>query len=116
MEKQATREAYGNYLAELGKENPDIVVFDADLSGATKTGTFKKAYQIRTFLDRNLKIVGHPHRQEFEIHPLVLLFRILVVQLPDRRKVRSRIIRVLLIRRYAHKSFKSDIRTSGKNL
>ncbi|WP_455126741.1 transketolase family protein [Pseudoramibacter alactolyticus] len=49
MEKQATREAYGNYLAELGKENPDIVVFDADLSGATKTGTFKKAFPKRHF-------------------------------------------------------------------
>ena len=40
--KIATRESYGNALAELGKVNPDVVVFDADLAGATKTGVFKK--------------------------------------------------------------------------
>ena len=37
--KIATRESYGNALAELGKINPDVVVFDADLAGATKTTT-----------------------------------------------------------------------------
>ena len=37
----ATRESYGNALAELGKVNPDVVVLDADLAGATKTGVFK---------------------------------------------------------------------------
>jgi len=47
MEKIATREAYGRYLAELGGKNEDIVVFDADLSGATKTDFFKKAYPER---------------------------------------------------------------------
>ncbi len=49
MEKIATREAYGNYLVELGEKNPEIVVFDADLSGATKTGIFKKAFPERHF-------------------------------------------------------------------
>ena len=45
----ATRESYGNALAELGKVNPDIVVLDADLAGATKTGVFKKAFPERFF-------------------------------------------------------------------
>ena len=45
--KIATRESYGNALAELGKVNPDVVVFDADLAGATKTGVFKKAFPER---------------------------------------------------------------------
>ncbi|MDD4692669.1 MAG: transketolase family protein, partial [Eubacterium aggregans] len=37
MSKIATREAYGKYLVELGEKNENIVVLDADLSGATKT-------------------------------------------------------------------------------
>ena len=41
VKKIATRESYGNALAELGATCPDLVVLDADLSGATKTGTFK---------------------------------------------------------------------------
>ena len=45
--KTATRESYGNALAELGKEHEDIVVLDADLAGATKTGVFKKAFPER---------------------------------------------------------------------
>ncbi len=44
--KIATRESYGNALAELGKEY-DIVVLDADLSKSTKTDTFKKAFPER---------------------------------------------------------------------
>ena len=47
--KIATRESYGNALAELGKVNPDVVVFDADLAGATKTGVYKKAFPERHF-------------------------------------------------------------------
>ncbi len=47
-EKIATREAYGNALAELG-EKYDFVVLDADLAAATKTGTFKKKYPERFF-------------------------------------------------------------------
>lgn len=42
--KLATREAYGAALVELKKMNDSVVVLDADLSAATKTGTFKKAY------------------------------------------------------------------------
>ena len=47
--KIATRESYGNALTELGKVNPDVVVFDADLAGATKTGIFKKEFPDRHF-------------------------------------------------------------------
>ena len=39
--KKATRDAYGEALAELGKVNSNVVVLDADLAKATKTGTFK---------------------------------------------------------------------------
>ncbi len=45
----ATREAYGNAIAELGKINDKIVVLDADLASATKTGVFKKACPDRFF-------------------------------------------------------------------
>ena len=41
--KQATRDAYGEALVELGAEYDNLVVLDADLAAATKTGTFKKA-------------------------------------------------------------------------
>ena len=47
--KIATRESYGNALVELGKINDQVVVLDADLAGATKTGTFKKAFPDRFF-------------------------------------------------------------------
>jgi transketolase len=47
--KIATRESYGNTLAELGKDHPDIVVLDADLANATKTDIFKKAFPERHF-------------------------------------------------------------------
>ena len=47
VKKIATRESYGNALAELGKEHEDVVVLDADLAGATKTSTFKKAFPDR---------------------------------------------------------------------
>ncbi|MGB9903107.1 MAG: transketolase family protein [Desulfotomaculales bacterium] len=49
MKKIATRDAYGEALVELGKENPDIVVLDADLSKSTKTINFKKRYPERFF-------------------------------------------------------------------
>lgn len=48
-DKIATRESYGNALVELGAKNPDVVVLDADLAAATKTGVFKKAYPDRFF-------------------------------------------------------------------
>ena len=47
VKKIATRESYGNALVELGKEHEDIVVLDADLAAATKTGVFKKAFPER---------------------------------------------------------------------
>lgn len=47
VKKIATRESYGNALAELGKEHENLVVLDADLAGATKTGIFKKAFPER---------------------------------------------------------------------
>lgn len=47
VKKIATRESYGNALAELGKEHEDVVVLDADLAAATKTGVFKKAFPER---------------------------------------------------------------------
>ena len=43
----ATRESYGKTLAELGAENPNIVVLDADLAGSTKAGVFAKAFPER---------------------------------------------------------------------
>ena len=43
----ATRESYGNTLAELGAENPNLVVLDADLAGSTKTAVFAKAFPER---------------------------------------------------------------------
>ena len=47
VKKIATRESYGNALVELGKEHDNLVVLDADLAAATKTGIFKKAYPDR---------------------------------------------------------------------
>jgi len=49
VKKIATRESYGNALKELGAEHEDLIVFDADLSNATKTGTFQKAFPDRHF-------------------------------------------------------------------
>ena len=49
LKKVATRDSYGAALAELGKKHDDLIVFDADLAGATKTGTFKKAFPDRHF-------------------------------------------------------------------
>ena len=49
LKKIATRDSYGNALKELGAEHPDLVVLDADLAGATKTGTFQKAFTERHF-------------------------------------------------------------------
>ena len=50
VKKIATRESYGNALVELGKEHEELVVLDADLAAATKTGVFKKAFPER-FID-----------------------------------------------------------------
>ena len=59
---KATREAYGNALAKIGKENSNIIVLDADLSKSTKTDTFKKECPDRFFnvgiAEQNLISVG----------------------------------------------------------
>jgi transketolase len=47
VKKIATRESYGNALVELGKEHDNLVVLDADLAAATKTGIFKKEFPDR---------------------------------------------------------------------
>ena len=47
--KKATRESYGEALAELSSVYPDLIVLDADLAAATKTGIFKKACPERFF-------------------------------------------------------------------
>ena len=47
VKKIATRESYGNALAECGADFPNLVVLDADLAGATKTSVFQKAYPDR---------------------------------------------------------------------
>ncbi len=47
VKKIATRDSYGNALVELGAECPDLIVLDADLAEATKTGMFKKAFPER---------------------------------------------------------------------
>lgn len=49
LKKIATRESYGNALKELAAEHEDLIVFDADLAGATKTAIFKKEYPNRHF-------------------------------------------------------------------
>ena len=47
VKKIATRESYGNALVELGKEHENLIVLDADLAAATKTGIFKKTFPER---------------------------------------------------------------------
>lgn len=48
-EKKATRQSYGEALKDLGKENENIVVLDADLAGATKSDIFRKEFPERFF-------------------------------------------------------------------
>ncbi len=47
VKKIATRDSYGNALVELGKEHENLIVLDADLAAATKTGVFKKEFPER---------------------------------------------------------------------
>ena len=49
VKKVATRDSYGKALAELGAKHDNVVVLDADLAGATKTGVFQKAFPDRHF-------------------------------------------------------------------
>ncbi len=48
VKKIATRESYGNALVDCAEDFPQLVVLDADLAGATKTGIFKKHIRIVT--------------------------------------------------------------------
>ena len=52
--KKATRESYGEALAELADKYDDLVVLDADLAAATKTGIFKKKYPERFIAEANM--------------------------------------------------------------
>lgn len=56
VKKIATRESYGNALVELGKEHEDLVVLDADLAEATKTGMFKKVFLNVTLTVESLSV------------------------------------------------------------
>ena len=47
VKRIATRESYGNALAKLGAEHENLIVLDADLAAATKTGVFKKVFPER---------------------------------------------------------------------
>ncbi len=47
--KKATRESFGEAVTKLADQYPEIVVLDADLAAATKTGIFKKAHPDRFF-------------------------------------------------------------------
>ena len=47
--KKATRQSYGEALVEIGRENNNVVVLDADLAGATKTNIFAKEFPERFF-------------------------------------------------------------------
>ena len=47
--KKATRDGYGEGLLALGEKDANVIVMDADLAGATKTGVFKKAYPDRFY-------------------------------------------------------------------
>ena len=49
VKKIATRDSYGNALVELGQQHDNLVVLDADLAAATKTGVFRKAFPDRHF-------------------------------------------------------------------
>ncbi len=49
MDKKATRDSYGEALVMLAEKRPDLIVLDADLAAATKTGIYKKAYPDRFF-------------------------------------------------------------------
>ena len=49
IKKIATRDSYGRAVKELAAQHKDLIVFDADLAGATKTSVFQKEYPDRHF-------------------------------------------------------------------
>ena len=59
VKNSATRDAYGKALAELGAEKQDLIVFDADLAGSTKSGAIKKEFPE---FDARVTILGHLQR------------------------------------------------------
>ncbi len=64
VKKIATRQSYGEALKEYAEAYPNLVVLDADLAGATKTGIFKAAYPDR-FYDCGIaegNMMAHPVR------------------------------------------------------
>lgn len=73
MIKKATRESYGEALVAMGEKYSDLVVLDADLAAATKTGMFKKKFPKRFFdcgiAEGNMVTVaaGHCHYWENSI-------------------------------------------------
>lgn len=77
-EKIATREAYGKALVELGEQNKNVVVLDADLAGATMTKYFKAAHPERFFDWRHRRGQYDEYRRRF-VHygacPLLLHLR-----------------------------------------
>ena len=76
-EKKATRQSYGEALAELGEENKNVVVLDADLSGATKTSIFAKEFPERFFdmgiAEQDMMGTGSGLSTFEKFHMLVLL-------------------------------------------
>ena len=96
--KKATRESFGMALCELAKTNKDIIVFDADLAAATKTGIFKKEFPERFFdcgiAEGNMVGVAAEHLSRFATRLLTL---ILMLKLPAATQVFQQVKTVLLI-------------------
>ena len=83
QKKIATRQSFGEALNELGKENEDIIVLSADLSGATKTAIFEKSFPEKFFnvgiAEQNLMgIAARIGNSTVKYHLLVLLRCLLV--------------------------------------
>ena len=83
---KATREAYGNALARIGKENTNIIVLDADLSKSTKTDTFKGACPERFF---NVGEDGATHQSLEDISCMRTLPNMTVVVPADERETEA---------------------------
>ena len=107
--KKATRESFGMALCELAKTNKDIIVFDADLAAATKTGIFKKEFPERFFdcgiaegnmvgVAAGMAAAGKiPVAASFAMFATRLLTLILMLKLPAATQVFQQVKTVLLI-------------------
>ena len=71
VKKIATRDSYGDALVELGKEHDNLVVLDADLAAATKTGKFKAAFPER-FIDCGIAECNMVEKFRLQVHLLCL--------------------------------------------